>query len=356
MTTGEFLAQLRKEKGLTQQAVADALNLTNKTISKWERNEGMPDVHTLVDIADLFGVTVDEILRGERTYSTQNKIKYEELVLEKLKHDKWIIMTMLILGVILFAGVYFTFRKFMMAFSLQLGFFSISLLYMNISLSKARRNQVDSSYIRLIMAQEIKMMILLIVLVLPCGFNQYKGIEVYFTLSQYLKILPYILSVLLVLYLIMEILTNWHKGNIRNKALKCLVILMLMLGGSYSVAYHSLYDKVVYKDKNAYDDFVANYYFIYHNLSNLYSASFPKLEKEAKNIDPSYVDNHLHRTESREKYFGVMGFDSKNQTVRYIRSEAERETIQNIFKVVCLVSDGVILAIYLRRSRKENQI
>ncbi len=65
-TIGAFLLSLRKENGYTQQEVADRLNVSNKTISKWERDDGCPDIKILTSIADLYGVTVDEILRGER--------------------------------------------------------------------------------------------------------------------------------------------------------------------------------------------------------------------------------------------------------------------------------------------------
>lgn len=65
-TMGSFLAALRKAKGMTQQEVANRLNVSNKTVSKWERDEGCPEIMMLPLIAELYSVTVDEILRGER--------------------------------------------------------------------------------------------------------------------------------------------------------------------------------------------------------------------------------------------------------------------------------------------------
>ncbi len=65
-TTGEFLSLLRKAAGYTQEDIADKLNVSNKTISSWETDRTMPDVLLLPAIADLYGVTADEILRGER--------------------------------------------------------------------------------------------------------------------------------------------------------------------------------------------------------------------------------------------------------------------------------------------------
>ncbi len=65
-TIGSFMAALRKSNGMTQQEVADHLCVSNKTVSKWEREESYPDISLIPVIAELFGVSSDEILRGER--------------------------------------------------------------------------------------------------------------------------------------------------------------------------------------------------------------------------------------------------------------------------------------------------
>lgn len=61
-----FVSTLRREKGLTQAEIADRLGVTNKAVSKWETGESMPDSALLVPLADILGVTADELLRGER--------------------------------------------------------------------------------------------------------------------------------------------------------------------------------------------------------------------------------------------------------------------------------------------------
>ena len=80
-TIGKFLATLRKAKGLTQEEVADKLNISNKTLSSWETDRTTPDALTLPAIADLYEVTVDEILRGERAKSNE-----QAQISEKSKH------------------------------------------------------------------------------------------------------------------------------------------------------------------------------------------------------------------------------------------------------------------------------
>ena len=71
---GNFLYSLRKEKGMTQQELADRLGLTNKAISKWETGEAFPETAQLVPLADVFGVSVDELLRGRRSAPVANAV------------------------------------------------------------------------------------------------------------------------------------------------------------------------------------------------------------------------------------------------------------------------------------------
>lgn len=77
---GRILA-LRTEKGLTQEAAADALGVSNKTFSKWETNAAMPDVETVVRLAEFFGVTVDSLLGigadGEMQFEDAVRKKFE---------------------------------------------------------------------------------------------------------------------------------------------------------------------------------------------------------------------------------------------------------------------------------------
>lgn len=63
---GAFIAALRKTAGLTQKELADKLHVSDKSISRWERGEGAPDLSLIPVIAELFGVTSDELLRGRR--------------------------------------------------------------------------------------------------------------------------------------------------------------------------------------------------------------------------------------------------------------------------------------------------
>ena len=65
-TIGSFIATLRKAQGLTQKDLAEKLGVSDKAVSRWERDECAPDLTLIPVIADIFGVTTDELLRGQR--------------------------------------------------------------------------------------------------------------------------------------------------------------------------------------------------------------------------------------------------------------------------------------------------
>ena len=75
---GAFVAQLRWEKGMTQRELADRLYVSDKAVSKWERGLSLPDVALLVPLADCLGVSVTELLRGERNARTQLPVEEVE--------------------------------------------------------------------------------------------------------------------------------------------------------------------------------------------------------------------------------------------------------------------------------------
>lgn len=77
-TFGAMIAQLRKEKGMTQLELAQQLGITDKAVSKWERDLSYPDVESIPKIAEFFGVSVDELMQTKVEPKEQpgaNKIK-----------------------------------------------------------------------------------------------------------------------------------------------------------------------------------------------------------------------------------------------------------------------------------------
>lgn len=62
-TLGMMIASLRKEKGMTQMELAEKMGITDKAVSKWERDLSCPDVNSLPKLAEIFDVTVDELMQ-----------------------------------------------------------------------------------------------------------------------------------------------------------------------------------------------------------------------------------------------------------------------------------------------------
>lgn len=74
MNIGSNIAALRKQKGITQEELANELGVSAQAVSKWENNSSCPDVSLLTSIADYFGVTVDALLREEEQKITEETI------------------------------------------------------------------------------------------------------------------------------------------------------------------------------------------------------------------------------------------------------------------------------------------
>ena len=70
---GSFLKELRKEKGITQEEFAEKLNVSGRSVSRWETGSNMPDISLLVEIAEFFDVSIPEIINGERKSERMKK-------------------------------------------------------------------------------------------------------------------------------------------------------------------------------------------------------------------------------------------------------------------------------------------
>ncbi len=72
---GETIANLRKQKGMTQSELAEKMNVTDKAVSKWERDLSCPDINTISKLADVLDVSVEELLKAKKQDYSNNKIK-----------------------------------------------------------------------------------------------------------------------------------------------------------------------------------------------------------------------------------------------------------------------------------------
>ena len=86
---GEFIAELRKEKNLTQKDLANELNVSDKAISRWETGKGFPDVDSLQSLSKFFGITINELLAGEKAETkTIEEIAEENIISAIVETEK----------------------------------------------------------------------------------------------------------------------------------------------------------------------------------------------------------------------------------------------------------------------------
>lgn len=111
---GCFLKELRKAKGLTQEQLAEALNVSGRTVSRWETGSNMPDISILVSIAEYYEVSIPEIINGERkSEKMDNEVKetalklsdYAEAMNQKIKKRLLVLTLATLLGMAAFVAI-----------------------------------------------------------------------------------------------------------------------------------------------------------------------------------------------------------------------------------------------------------
>lgn len=85
---GKFIAKCRKDKNLTQVQLAEKLNMSDKSISKWETGKGMPDSSVMLDLCNCLNISVNELLSGEYLKEEEYRKKATENILDITKKSE----------------------------------------------------------------------------------------------------------------------------------------------------------------------------------------------------------------------------------------------------------------------------
>ena len=85
---GKFIADTRKERNMTQMQLADALHISDKTISKWEHGKGLPEVSLMLPLCEELGISVNDLLTGERVTEADYQKKAEENMMDLMKENE----------------------------------------------------------------------------------------------------------------------------------------------------------------------------------------------------------------------------------------------------------------------------
>lgn len=106
---GKFIAQQRKERGLTQRELAELLAISDKTVSKWECGGGLPEVSLMLPLCKELGITVNELLTGKRLISSEYQKNAEanimKLIQEKEENKRKVILGAVVVFITLLAGL-----------------------------------------------------------------------------------------------------------------------------------------------------------------------------------------------------------------------------------------------------------
>lgn len=103
---GNRIAIKRKEKGLTQLQLAEKLNVSNRTVSKWENGDGYPDITVLPDLSDILEISIDELIRGEKSYENPGKKQADtDEYSDNSTATKGPVLNVVSFGLVIFASV-----------------------------------------------------------------------------------------------------------------------------------------------------------------------------------------------------------------------------------------------------------
>ncbi len=110
ITTGKFIAERRKARGLTQRELADLLNISDKTVSKWERGTGLPEVSLMLPLCRELDISVNELLSGKKLSDSEYKQNAEDNILSFIQKEKektkfQTIIAVIVVTVTLLAGL-----------------------------------------------------------------------------------------------------------------------------------------------------------------------------------------------------------------------------------------------------------
>lgn len=407
--TGDFLSALRKSKGLTQQEIAEQLGITNKTISKWERGDGLPDITMLPLLAEIYNVTSDELLAGHRIISinpsnttliAQNNKKRVDFMLHK-KYYEFTNITIFLSALLLFVSIaFFTlllllpvnhiitisigasmalFAVLLFGFSFELityrsFFYSIK----NIE-SEWKGNSTYNQYIKKVQMNLRFILILytsFAIIILPLSackesitYNNVSFLTI--SLQKYLLLLPKLIVIASIISIFIDAFLRmfYFKQGIPFKVITIFLSAMVML---FSLFY-SFENILIHQQKEEtltnedFEDFVRRYLTIYNvylvhspiqsleNFENTESSS-PELSYGVTKTDPDLLDKYLNDSPRYDPFRNVTGFNYTKHCIlrRFTTKEQIKRTkkIHTVFIPLYIIEFFSILFFYNKRTKK----
>lgn len=331
LNLGPFLQELRKEHGYTQQEVADFLKLSNKTISKWERSEGYPELESLMELAKLYHISVDEILNKGRMS--------ESSVIPSKRKDQFAYYCLFICSLLLFYLVYFTSHTFMIAFLTMM--IADMLFFFILYYGIIPHNSLLDKITPLQMKDYLNFYLCRFILIVPCyNFVVYVpeligNFPIHLTFPQYLN--PW-----LILLLSVAMIVYYLARALYTKALKKLILplsMLLLWGIVIFVTFFPIFQTTSKTmDVNQYETFKNKYIYTYQSFYEKYPETVKKIPSNLLRFN-SFGFNQQIKDQTRYlKYRYVIGFDDAHSTVIYrpsdeIFMDTFKQGIKNTYQV-----------------------
>ena len=349
MNFGDYLYALRNQKGWTQQQLADLLGVTNKTVSKWERNEGYPSIDTLLSLSKLFNVTVDELLNGG---SCGSKDSAMEILLQDWQSvkNKMISNLILFVGLLVFFGLYFFVHNFVISFFVFLVFAlcSISLLiYRQEKLLHLMNKKKDKKEV----LEWLCYLGICVSLLFPCTIGEFvtytimENFEVntYITFKNYLiEWLPLCLTIALIFVMMHKIIKDNLYAQIKNR-LKRIMIVYVTAVLAFAIFFGLIPKIRVYSDSQ-YTQMKANYLSLVDSF-------------DGKAYKPSTLNPHFEGKKVYEKYIDLIGCIDVTHTFVYRRAIHNVSGFLNSLKLGFIVSTLVSgCYLFYRKKEKNDEI
>lgn len=186
---GNFLKNLRKEKGITQEMLAEKLNVSGRTVSRWETGNNMPDISLLIELAEFYDISIPEIVNGERKNEKMNEEVKEvaqtlsayadfekENLIKKIQSQSIIgVIALMIFCILDFWGMpeKHTLLRYLSSYSLTLVFVTpiMILFYTTGVIEKARKNREISKLALLFVSCAIAIGVVFIIKAIVASFG-----------------------------------------------------------------------------------------------------------------------------------------------------------------------------------------
>lgn len=383
---GNFLTELRKEKGFTQQEVADALSVSNKTVSKWERSEGYPEIETLVELARLFDISVDELIEGKKSFQQSSNSLNDLLELDSEK-KKIISLGISGIALLIFFALYFFQNDFSLALFIYLSIMCVSLIILVIGILKVKKYHLEQKFIYF---DWIRNFVCLTIFTVPCfnfqsilsvdalnaiisyisKVNLYLGSSTSnfnstlynFTISinvgDFFRILPILIFISLIIFQIFNLIkASMTKKNVKIQAILVSILLLIFIANiGYQITKINTPDHSVTMESEEYSKFKNTFidiYVAYQKSDPTYLVPY----EEGKKIDFTKLTPYLSTEKRREIYGNILSFDDTTYTVNYKADFTE--TLNRVDKSInstialsstLLIINGIALLLYKKRN------